>query len=84
MWEQRIREFRAPAEPLEKTLESYRPKRRVGQPVHHGTGTEEGAVGGVEEGNSTFYLTHEEIAEGISSPSTGTDSILSVVKEKCL
>lgn len=59
---QRIREFRAPAEPLEKTLENNRPKRRYGE-----NGEEI-----VDEGNSTFYLGREDMAEGpVSSPSTG-------------
>ena len=64
---QRIREFRAPAEPLEKTLENNRPKRRYGA-----EGEVEGAVGGLEEGNSTFYLSCDEAQ--VSSPSTGKNT----------
>lgn len=76
----RIREFRAPAEPLEKTLENNRPKRRYG----HGPGTQQddGAVGGMEEGNSTFYLAREDLSEGpVSSPST--EGALSPSSEAC-
>lgn len=74
----RIREFRAPAESLEKTLENNRPKRRYNQPL---PGQEEGAVGGVEEGNSVFYATREELGEGVSSPST--EDALSPSSEVC-
>ncbi|XP_071105280.1 protein CLEC16A-like [Haliotis cracherodii] len=63
----RIREFRAPAESLEKTLENNRPKIRYGQAAgdeSHGPST--------TEGNSTFYLQRDEaaVADGVSTPST--------------
>ncbi|XP_076446550.1 protein CLEC16A-like isoform X2 [Babylonia areolata] len=75
----RIREFRAPAEPLEKTLENNRPKRRYG--ASSSGGQEEGAVGGTEEGNSTFYVGAGELGEGVSSPST--EGALSPSSEVC-
>lgn len=70
---QRIREFRAPPESLEKTLENNRPKRRYGQTT---MGQEEGAVGGVEDGSATYHMGREDLAEGVSSPSTGNNSFV--------
>ncbi|KAK7111440.1 protein CLEC16A-like isoform X2 [Littorina saxatilis] len=67
-----IREFRAPAEPLEKTLENNRPKRRYGQTT---VGQDEGAVGGAEEGAAY------DPGEGVSSPST--EGALSPSSEVC-
>ena len=70
---QRIREFRAPPESLEKTLENNRPKRRYGQTT---MGQEEGAVGGVEDGSATYHMGREDLAEGVSSPSTGNNTFV--------
>ena len=70
---QRIREFRAPPESLEKTLENNRPKRRYGQTT---MGQEEGAVGGVEDGSAAYHMGREDLAEGVSSPSTGNNSFV--------
>ncbi|PVD38671.1 hypothetical protein C0Q70_01290 [Pomacea canaliculata] len=76
-----IREFRAPAESLEKTLENNRPKKRHIQTAPPSVGQEDGAVGETEEGSSTFYLTREEHTDTVSSPST--EGALSPISEVC-
>ncbi|XP_041363000.1 protein CLEC16A-like [Gigantopelta aegis] len=58
-----LREFQAPVESLEKSLESVRPKVRYSQM------TEENVARVSTEGNSTFYLSRDEVASP-SSPST--------------
>ena len=59
-------------ESLEKSLESVRPKVRYGQM------TEENVARVSTEGNSTFYLSRDDVTSP-SSPSTGSVSCYSAI-----
>ena len=69
---QRVREFVAPAETLEKTLESNRERH----PFRQDSPEDNGVL--IQDGNSTFYArtaSQSAGAEDVSSPDTGVHSV---------